>query len=158
MAKTKSWVEKLHQNKGLPKVEKITPKMSQRWRKVGETFAIPRPLDVDEIIKKVPKGKLITVAEIRQKVAEKYKATIGCPLTCGIFAWIAAWAVEEEKTQGKKNTTPWWRTLKSGGILNEKFPGEISQQKALLQAEGHKVVKKGKKYVVLDYEKSLVKI
>ncbi len=158
MAKTKSWVEKLHNSKDLPKIEKITPKMSKRWGPVGGTFVIPAPIEVDEIMKKVPKGKLITVAEIREALAKKHKTTIACPLTSGIFAWIAAHAAEEEKAAGKKDITPWWRTLKSGGILNEKFPGEINQQKAFLQAERHRVIKKGKKYIVENYEKSLVKI
>jgi hypothetical protein len=31
-------------------------------------------------------------------------------------------------------------------------------QKKLLEKEGHKVVKKGKKYMVADYEKFLVKL
>lgn len=159
MAKKKSWVEKLNNSKGLPKVEKVTSEKMERWgAKIGDTFVIPAPIDVDEVMKKVPKGKLITVAEIRESLAKKYKTDMACPLTSGIFAWIAAWASEEEKTQGKKNITPWWRTLKSGGILNEKFPGEINQQKALLQTEGHRVVQKGKKYIIEDYERSLVKV
>ena len=31
VTKKKSWVEKLADSKGLPKVEKITDKMSKRW-------------------------------------------------------------------------------------------------------------------------------
>ncbi len=167
MYKKKSAIEKLHEDKGLPKIVKITPKMAKRWGKVGETVVIPKPIEVDEIIRKVPKGKLITINQIREIVAKKHKATIGCPITCGIFAWIAAHAAEEEREKGKKDITPWWRTLKSDGVLNEKYPGDIMMQKALLEAEGHKVIQKGlprrgvkagKKYLVADYEKSLVKI
>lgn len=156
MAKTKSWVEKLHDSKDLPKVVKITGKMSKRWG--TGTVAIPAPIEVDALMKKVTLGKLITINEIRKAVAKKHKATIGCPITCGIFAWIAAWASEEEKAQGEKNTTPWWRTLKSDGSINQKYPGDIKMQKSLLEAEGHKVVKKGKKYIVENYERSLVKV
>ncbi len=39
-------------------------------------------------------------------------------------------------------------------MLNEKYPGGAAAQKAKLEAEGHVVVPKGKKYVVADYEKS----
>jgi hypothetical protein len=39
--------------------------------------------------------------------------------------------------------------------LNEKYPGGIEAQKVFLEKEGHKVVKKGKKYQILDFEKSL---
>ena len=58
---------------------------------------------------------------------------------------------------GKKRITPYWRTLKSGGQLNEKYPGGIPQLKKRLAAEGHKIVKKGKRYLVADFEKALVK-
>ncbi len=152
----KSWSEKLKEKKDLPKVVKITGKMSKRWG--TGTVVIPAPLEVDKIMKKVPKGKLITINEIRKKVAKKHKATIGCPITCGIFARIAAGVAEEEKKQGKKRITPYWRTLKLGGVINEKYPGGVAGQKKLLEKEGHKVVKKGKKYIVLDYEKSLVRV
>jgi len=117
----KSWQEKLADSKGLPKVEEITDKMSQRWG--TGTVVIPAPIEVDEIMKKVPKGKLITVNRIRGILAQKHGATIGCPITTGIFAWVAAHAAEEAAVEGKKDVTPYWRTLKSGGELNEKYPG-----------------------------------
>jgi alkylated DNA nucleotide flippase Atl1 len=152
----KSWQEKLADDKGLPKVEKITDKMSKKW---GEgTFVIPAPREVDEIMRKVPKGKLITINQIRQILAKKHKATIACPITTGIFAWIAAHAAEEARAEGKEDITPWWRTLKTGGILNEKYPGGIEKQKELLEKEGHKIIQKGKKYVVADFEKHLIEL
>jgi len=48
--------------------------------------------------------------------------------------------------------------LKTGGVINPKYPGGVERQKKLLEKEGHKVVQKGKKYVVVDYEKSLIKL
>jgi hypothetical protein len=156
MAKTKSWKEKLADSKDLPKVQKITGRMSKRWG--TGTVVIPAPIEVDAIMKKVPKGKLITINEIRQSLAKKHKATIGCPITTGIFAWIAANTAEEEAAAGKKKITPYWRTLKSGGELNPKYPGGVQNLKRKLRAEGHKVIAKGKKFVVADYEKALAKI
>jgi len=151
----KTWSEKLRDSKGLPRVEKITDKMSKRW---GEgTVVIPAPLEVDEMMRGVPEGKLITIDQIRSALARKHGATIGCPLTTGIFAWVAANAAEEEREE-KKNITPYWRTLKAGGVINEKYPGGVEGQRRLLEKEGHKVIQKGKKHVVLDYEKSLTKI
>jgi len=154
--KKKSWVEKLADNKGLPRVERITEKMSKRWG--TGTVAIPAPMEVDAMMKKVPEGKLITINEIREAVAKKYNAAIGCPITTGIFAWIAANAAEEQKQEGQKDITPYWRTLKTGGIINPKYPGGVEAQRKLLEEEGHKVVQKGKEYIVVDYEKSLVKL
>jgi len=154
--KKKSWSEKLKDSKGLPKVEEITDKMSKRWG--TGTVVIPAPMEVNEIMRRVPKGKLITINEMRAALARKHGATIGCPITTGIFAWIAANAAEEQRQQGEKDITPYWRTLKTGGVINEKYPGGVEAQKKLLEKEGHRVVQKGKTYAVVNYEESLAKI
>ncbi len=156
MNRKKSWKEKLLDNKGLPKVERITENMSQRWG--TGTVVIPAPIEVDEIMRQVPKGKLITINEIRAKLAKKHGASIGCPMTTGIFAWVAAHAADEEAKQGNKDITPYWRTLKSGGVLNEKYPGGIDNVRFFLEKEGHKVIQKGKKFVVENYEQALTEI
>jgi len=156
LSKRKSWSEKLKDSKGLPKVEKISGKMSKRWG--TGTVVIPAPMEVNEIMRKVPEGKLTTINEIRAALAKKHEATIGCPITTGIFAWVAANAAEEEREKGEKNITPYWRTLKTGGMINEKYPSGVEAQKKLLEKEGHKVIQKGKKCVVVDYEKSLAKL
>ena len=154
--KKKSWTEKLADSKDLPKVEKITEKMSKRWG--TGTVVIPAPMEVDEMMRKVPEGKLVTINEIRAALAKKHKATIGCPMTTGIFAWIAAHAAEEQRQEGKKDVTPYWRTLKTGGVINAKYPGGVEEQKKLLEKEAHKVIQKGKKYIVADHQKSLTKL
>ena len=153
MSKKKSWSEKLRDNKGLPQVQKITDKMSKRWG--TGTVVIPAPMEVNEMMRKVPTGKIITINEIRAALAKKHGATIGCPMTTGIFAWIAANAAEERRQGGQKDITPYWRTLKTGGEINPKYPGGVEAQKKLLEKEGHEVVSKGKRYVVVGYEKSL---
>jgi alkylated DNA nucleotide flippase Atl1 len=106
----------------------------------------------------VPEGRLTTVTEIREAIARKHGATIGCPLTCGIFAWIAAHAADEAAGEGEDDVTPYWRTLKGSGEINPKYPGGIDQQKALLEAEGHTVSLSGKKWVVRNYQDSLASL
>ena len=154
--KKKSWTEKLADDQGLPKVEKITEKMSKRWG--TGTVVIPAPREVDALMRRVPEGKLVTINEIRKALAKKHDASIGCPITTGIFAWVAAHAAEEQRQEGKKDTTPYWRTLKTGGEVNPKYPGGVEKQRRLLEEEGHKVVQKGKRSVVVDYEKSLMEL
>jgi len=156
MPEKKSWSDKLRDSKGLPKVQKISGKMSKRWGR--GTVVIPAPLEVDEMMRKVPRGKLVTINEIRSALAERHNATIGCPLTTGIFAWVAANAAEEQRRQGNQDITAYWRTLKKGGVINAKYPGGVEAQKRLLEQEGHRVVQKGKRYVVADFEKSLARI
>jgi len=154
-AKTRSsWSEKLDQSKGLPKVVPIGPTMSKQW---GEgTVVVPAPREVDAIMKSVPAGKLITIQQIRAIVAERHGATIGCPLTVGIFAWIAAHAAEDDHKARRRGATPYWRTLKSGGFLNEKYPGGVSSHKEKLEADGQDIVQRGQKFAVVDYEQFLV--
>jgi len=147
-------VEKLHDTKDFPRVEVITEKMSKRWG--TGTVVIPSPLEVDALMKSVPEGQLVTINQIREVLAKKHKATISCPITTGIFARTAAGAAEEQMQQGITDTTPYWRTLKAGGVINPKYPGGVEGQTKLLENEGHKVIQKGKRHIVVDYEKSLV--
>ena len=152
----RSWREKLEDSKDLPKVMPIEDGMVKRW---GEgTVVIPAPLEVDEIMRKVPEGRLITINGIRSALAKKHGASIGCPMCTGIFASIAARAAAEASEAGEKDVTPCWRTLKEGGIINEKYPGGLEGQEVLLEKEGQVVVQKGKKYLVTDYEKKLAEL
>lgn len=155
MKKRKTWREKLEDAKGLPRVERIEGRMSRKWG--TGTVVIPAPLEVDEIMRSVPRGKLITINEIRAQLARKHSATIGCPITTGIFAWIAAHAAEESAAEGAKRITPYWRTLKSGGEINPKYPGGVAAIKRKLVAEGHKVVQHGKRLLVEHLDRRLVR-
>lgn len=154
MVGKKSWREKLLDNHGLPKVVRITERQAKRWGK--GTIAIPAPREVDGVMRKVPRGKLITINQIRGILARKHGATICCPIVSGIFSCIAARAAEEAREAGETDVTPYWRTLKTGGILNEKYPGGVEAQATKLRREGHKIIKKGKKVIAADFEKRLV--
>jgi hypothetical protein len=149
----KSWREKLADDKGLPKVGKVTGKMSQRWGKGA--MVIPAPREVDALMCQVPKGRVVTINELRTALAKKHKADFACPITTGIFSWIAAHAAAEAEATGAKRITPYWRTLKTGGEVNPKYPGGVSELSKRLRAEGHKLVSKGKRVLVAEYEKQL---
>ncbi len=153
MKAKKSWREKLADSKGLPKVGKVTGGMSKRW---GEgTMVIPAPAEVDALMKRVPKGRVVTINELRSALAAKHKVSFACPMTTGIFSWIAAHAAAEAEAEGAKRVTPYWRTLRNGGELNPKYPGGIAALARRLRAEGHRVVQKGKRFFVRDYGRSL---
>lgn len=155
-SKRKSWQEKLADDKDLPKVAPIDGTKSKRW---GEgTFVIPAPREVDELMRRVPKGRLVTIDDLRNVLAKRHGATIACPLTTGIFAWIAAHAAAEAEAEGKKRITPYWRTLKTNGELNPKYPGGIPALKRKLAAENHRVIQKGKRFFVADYENALARL
>jgi alkylated DNA nucleotide flippase Atl1 len=153
-AKRKSWREKLTDSKNLPFIEPIPERMV---RTCGEgTLVVPAPLEVDSMMRKVPEGRLVTINQIREALARKHGTTIACPMGTGIFAWIAAGAAAEAAEEGETDITPYWRTLKEGGVINEKYPGGLEGQRAKLEAEGHVVVPKGKKLVVRDFRERLV--
>jgi len=73
-----------------------------------------------------------------------------------LFVGIAARAADEDAAEGKKDITPYWRTLKSKGELNPKYPGGVESQAARLEAEGHTIDRRRKTPRVADYEKALV--
>ena len=70
----------------------------------------------------------------------------------------AANAVAEATEEGKQLKIPYWRTLKANGELNEKYPGGTLTQKKLLEQEEYTVVKKGKKFVVKDFDKYIIEV
>jgi hypothetical protein len=71
---------------------------------------------------------------------------------------MAARAAEEDVNEGKKDVTPYWRTLKGKGELNEKYPGGVAAQAKKLKAEGHiiELDKSGQPKRVRDWEQKLV--
>jgi len=155
-AKRKTWQEKLRDNKGLPRVFTIDAGKSKRWG--SGTCVIPAPLEVDELMRRVGRGKLTTIDELRKVLARRHGTTIACPITTGIFAWIAAHAAAEAAAAKQRRTTPFWRTLKSTGELNPKYPGGTRLLAAKLRAEGHMVKKVGKRLMVDRFQERLAEL
>jgi alkylated DNA nucleotide flippase Atl1 len=157
----KSWQEKLIDKKDYPKVLRLEKKfpcynaVHKMGAEVGDEMVLVNPSEVVKIMKKVPKGQLVTIVEICKKIARKHKVKACCSLTTGIFIMIAANAAEEAAKKSKDLTIPYWRTLKADGFLNEKYPGGQEAQKEKLEDEGFKVMQKGKKYLVQDYKNFL---
>jgi hypothetical protein len=156
MAK-KTWKEKLDDTKNMPKILDFDPKfpcgkaLQKLGAKPGDSVVLAPPMEVNEIMKNVPKYKLISLNEICRRLAEKHNTDYCCTLTTGIFVMTVANAADETKSD-----VPYWRTLKNTGELNQKYPGGAERQKQRLENEGHKIIKKGKKYYVSDFEEKLI--
>lgn len=136
MSKKKSetpWRDKLERVQE-PKIVDIPPRMQKQWG--SGTMGIARPLDVDTVMKTPRKGKLITVKQIMGALSEEYGTDTLCPMTTGIFVRVAAETAEEDLAAGKKRVTPYWRTIKSDGKLNDKYPGGTTAQARKLREEG----------------------
>ena len=151
MSKRKTWREKLEAKQERKVVDNL---------RGGGTLLIPRPLDIDALMRKVQKGKLVTLDQIRERLAGEHGADDTCPLCAGIFLRIAAEAAEEDLSKGVTDITPYWRVLKGDGRLNEKFPCGVEAQAARLEEEGHTIEPgKGKKPPrVKDFEGALVEV
>jgi alkylated DNA nucleotide flippase Atl1 len=134
----KTWRQKLEEeHPAHGKIVEIPQKMQKRFG-IGKML-IARPLDVDALIRKVQKGKLVTVSQIMGKLAKDAHASCACPMTTGIFLRIVAEVAEEDIRNGKKDVTPYWRVVKADGSLNERFPGGAKAQSTRLQEEGHNI-------------------
>ena len=160
----KTWLEKLEDKASLPKVltlEKRFPcynAVHKMGAEAGDEVVLVNASEVVDIMKQVTEGKLITIVEICMKIARQHNAKGCCSLTTGIFIMTAANAVEEARQEGKLLDIPYWRTLKADGYLNPKYPGGQEAHKRLLEQEGHKVARKGKKYLVQDFQKYLISL
>lgn len=145
----------LHDSRDMPKIQIITDQKSIEKYGGSRMYFAP-PIDYDRVMRRIPFGKVITVGEIRDYFAKLNGADFTEPMTAGIFVSVAAWASHQRS--GDK--TPYWRTLKTNGELNPKYPGGVEAQKEQLEAEGHTIIQKGRKnirYFVKDYEKVLFK-
>lgn len=143
----------LRRDNGMPKIQIVTDQATiQKYG--GERMYFAPPIAYDALMRAVPRGKVITLGEIRAHLARQNGADFTDPITAGIFVSIAAWA----SAQRAGDETPYWRTLKAGGELNPKYPGGVQAQRERLEAEGHTVLRKGRKhlrYYVKDYQEVL---
>ncbi len=161
--KKKTWKEKLEDSKAFPKILEFDPKFpcGRALEKMGakpvDSVVLAPGLEVDAIMKQVPEGKLITLKEICQRLAKKHKAQYCCTLTTGIFITTAAHAAEEDRGKGETHITPYWRTLKMEGFLNDKYPGGAETQKKLLEKEGFSIIQKGKRFRVGNFSEYVIK-
>lgn len=146
----------LHDSKDMPKFQTITDEASIKKYGGNRMYFAP-PIDYDAIMRTVPYGKIITVGKIREYFAKCSGANFTEPIIAGIFISIVAWA----SYQRTNDETPYWRTLKANGELNEKYPGGIIAQKEKLETEGHTIIQRGRKnirYYVEDYKKSMFEL
>lgn len=143
----------LKDSKDMPKTQTVTDERSIKKYGGSRMFFAP-PIEYDNVMKGIPRGKVITVGAIREYFAKTNNADFTDPITAGIFVSIAAWASE----QRSNDKTPYWRTLKTDGELNPKYPGGTRRQKKLLESEGHTIIQRGRtniRYYVKDFETKL---
>lgn len=148
--KRKTAREMIDSNNKLQIEENVKPRGELKGKMV-----IPPAKEYEELMVKVSKGKIVTQTELRDYFAQKYHANFCCPLVTGIFVNLVAKASEEDLLADKKidEIVPYWRTLRSNGELNPKYPGGVEAQASKLKAEGHEIQpnRKGRPKRVKDF-------
>lgn len=156
-ATSRRWRDKLEQAPPM-KIVDIPPRMQRNWGKGKMAIADPR--DVERIMRRVRKGRVATVLQVMGLLANEYGVDAVCPMTTGIFMRTIAETAEEDRAVGEMRITPYWRTIKSDGSLNPKFPGGAAAQAERLSDEGIAIAPaKGKRAPkVVDYERRMAKL
>ena len=154
MPKRKSALDHLNAGR-IPHIVHMIPKGAPGYAEArGGAMVVSSPSEVNEIIRKIKPGEVITLNDLRAVLADRHHVAVACPVSTAIFANMVARAAEElrERDVPVAELTPWWRVLRKGGLLNPKLPGGVQRQAALLRAEGVVSSPLRKELAVYDYE------
>jgi hypothetical protein len=153
MARKKSAIEHLNSGRA-PHIVHQIPRGAPGYAEAkGGSMVVSSPREVDEFIRQLAPGEVITLDDLRAALARRHEVAVACPVSTAIFANMSARDAEEFRARGvpQEELTPWWRVLRKGGFLNPKLPGGVERQAALLAAEGVRVSPLRKQLAVYDY-------
>jgi uncharacterized protein YwqG len=155
-----SWREELLEEDTYSELRNVRADFAAKWGlKEGAVMLIPAAREIDLVMKRVPRGKVVTLDEVKAILAKREPCcSVVCPETSLEALIIAGHAAEEARAEGETMITPYWRTLNSGGEVFADYPGGPEKVAAMLAAEGHTVIKRGSRYFVADYEKKLASL
>lgn len=154
MSRRKSALDQLNSGREPHIVPFIPPGAPGFAEAKGGSMVVSSPAEVDEVIRRLEPGEVLTLDDLRATIARRHKVAVACPVSTAIFANIGARAAEERRIQGADivGLTPWWRLLKRGGFLNPKLPGGVERQAMLLHEDGVRVAPLRRQLAVYDYE------
>ena len=127
------------------KIEPIPETMEKFFGCSGEMVK-PSSDTVKSVVSKIPRGKLITLEQLREKLAKDFGVQTACP--AGTTKALQILSKEE-------SSICYWRVIKKKGELIAKFPGGVEGHASLLEKEGFEVDNNRKNPVVLDYASKL---
>lgn len=118
MAQT--WQQKLNAKKE-PKLQVLQKPMA--GIAVGGQLLFPTPQLIKQFMDDVPLGSSVSLAEMRQQVAQAHQADGCCPLTTSTATRIVAEAAWEEVETGKNpgEVTPFWRVIEPNSNIAQKL-------------------------------------
>ncbi len=133
--KKKSWVEKRDCGK-TPHVTIIDKAFA--GIPAGSKLLISSPVEIDQFVRAVPKGKIIEPQEMRKQLAKRHQADATCPVSTGIFLRIVAEAALEEYKSGEdlSKVAPFWRVIKQGSPLSRKLSIDSGEWNIIMELSG----------------------
>lgn len=136
MASKKTWLDKLSEKKE-PRIKRIDFDFADI--PANSNMFIATPQIIDNYIKKIPKGKNVTVQTMRKDLAIENRADYTCPVTTGIFLRIVAEANFEKFIQANslKGVTPFWRVVEPNSTLSKKL--SFGQDFIIYQRKAEKI-------------------
>jgi hypothetical protein len=104
----KTYNEKLHSPGELPKIEDLSAKPEAVARFGGTQLLVAAPMQYNDIMSRVPEGRVITADRIRAYLAAQAGADTTCPLTAGFSSTSAPTparsAAQLPRPEGAKET------------------------------------------------------
>ena len=103
------------------------PSDQQRRFGTGGKMLKPSLASVAHAVSQVPRGTVMPITELRQRLAD----TRGAQTTCPFLTRRALMAIAEDPNA----TAPYWRVVRANGVMIEYFPGGAAAQARRLEAE-----------------------
>jgi hypothetical protein len=95
----------------------------------GDLCLLPSARLVDDFIRAIPKGKTVSLLDMRARLARQHKAAGTCPVHLGYHLRTVAEAACEARDRGVplRSITPVWRVLDANALTLKKLsPGNAA--------------------------------
>jgi len=125
------------------------PKTMETFFSCSGNMVKPSTDTVKAIVKKIRKGKLATLEQLREKLADDFNVQTACPASTTKALQLLS---KEDKP------VCYWRVVKKRGELIAKFPKGVDGHASLLQDEGFEIDFSKKNPAVVSYDTKLTKL
>ena len=114
------WTAKLHAN---PEPEVRPMPKNRIGLQKGDLCLLPSARLVDDFIRAIPKGKAVSLIDMRAALARRHKAAGTCPVHLGYHLRTVAEAACEARDRGAplRSITPVWRVLDEDALTLKKL-------------------------------------
>lgn len=127
----------------------VIPKTMEKFFGCSGKMVKPSPETVKSVVRKIRKGKLVTLNQLREKIAKDFSVQTACPASTTKSLQILS---------KEDDSICYWRVIKQKGELIAQFPNGVKGHAVLLEKEGFEIDLSKKTPVVMGYETKLSKL